>query len=133
MRCRRQKSRRNRHDVTRAVDAGTTFDIHRSARLRLCLVELATARAVTCSSTGEIVTAQTDVSRALTRHLRDVIEQLESGKLTDQQATRDLLAAGVKAANQAAWLPVKERDAAAFADGWTPQKQIQRLKLMLGD
>lgn len=82
---------------------------------------------------GEIVTAQTDVSRALTRHLRDVIEQLESGKLTDEQATRDLLAAGVKAANQAAWLPVKERDAAAFADGWTPQKQIQRLKLMLGD
>ncbi len=82
---------------------------------------------------GEIVTAQTDVSRALTRHLRDVIEQLESGKLTDEKATRDLLAAGVRAANQAAWLPVKERDAAAFADGWTPQKQIQRLKLMLGD
>jgi hypothetical protein len=83
--------------------------------------------------TSEITVAQADVSRALTRHLRDVIDQLNSGKLTDERQTRDLLAAGVKAANQAAWLPVKERDAAAFADGWSPQKQIERLKLMIGD
>lgn len=82
---------------------------------------------------SEIETANTEASQALTRHLRDVIEQLESGKLTDERQTRDLLAAGAKAAQEAAWLPVKQRDVTAFADGWTPAKQIARLKAMIGE
>lgn len=83
------------------------------------------------SSEMESVSQQAD--QLLQRHIRDVIDKLESGELTDERETRDLLAAGVKASRDAAWKPVKDRDVTAFADGWTPEKQIQRLKEIIGE
>jgi hypothetical protein len=83
------------------------------------------------SSEMDAVTQEAD--RLLQRHIRDVIQKLERGELTDERETRDLLAAGVKASRDAAWQPVKDRDVTAFADGWTPQKQIQRLRQIIGE
>lgn len=85
------------------------------------------------AAVSEVETANSEATQALTRHIRDVIDELQSGQLTDERKTRDLLAAGVKAANEAAWGPVKARDVTAFSDGWTPAKQIARLKAMIGE
>ena len=82
---------------------------------------------------SEMDSASEQADRLLKRHLRDVIDKLERGELTDERQCRDLLAAGVKASRDAAWAEIKAADVAAFADGWTPQKQIERLKAMIGE
>lgn len=82
---------------------------------------------------SEMDTATAEADRLLKRHIRDVIDKLENGQLTDEQQCRDLLAAGVKASRDAAWSEIKAADVAAFADGWTPEKQIERLKAVIGE
>lgn len=80
---------------------------------------------------SEHLTATLEFGAALQQHIKATISKLEAGELTTDKETRDWLAAGRKAAQDAAWLPVKEKDAAAFADGWTLEKQIQRLKTLI--
>jgi uncharacterized membrane-anchored protein len=80
---------------------------------------------------SEMDVANAEATEALRSHIREVLAKLESGELTDERETRDLLAAGVKAARDAAWQPIKERDAAAFVDGWTVEKQISRLRMII--
>lgn len=82
---------------------------------------------------SEIDKASDQADALLKRHIRDVIEQLENGQLTDERECRDLLAAGVKASRDAAWADIKAADVAAFADGWTPAKQIERLRKIIGE
>lgn len=82
---------------------------------------------------SEMDKASEAAAQLLKRHLRDVIDKLEHGQLTDERECRDLLAAGVKASREAAWSDIKAADVAAFADGWTPQKQIERLKQIIGE
>jgi hypothetical protein len=80
---------------------------------------------------SEHLTATLEFGAALQQHIKATISKLEAGELTTDKETRDYLAAGRKAAHEAAWQPVKEKDVAAFADGWTPQKQIARLKTLI--
>lgn len=82
---------------------------------------------------SEMDKASEAADHLLKRHLRDVIDKLQNGQLTDEAQCRDLLAAGVKASRDAAWSDIKAADAAAFADGWTPEKQIERLKKIIGE
>jgi hypothetical protein len=82
---------------------------------------------------SEIDKASEAADHLLKRHIRDVIEKLENGQLTDEQQCRDLLAAGVKASRDAAWSDIKAADVGAFADGWTAEKQIERLKSIIGE
>lgn len=80
---------------------------------------------------SEHLTATLEFGAALQQHIKATIAKLEAGELTTDKETRDYLAAGRTAAQNAAWQPVKEKDAAAFADGWTVDKQIQRLKTLI--
>lgn len=80
---------------------------------------------------SEHLTATLEFGAALQQHIKGTITKLEAGELTTDQETRDWLAAGRKAAQDAAWQPVKEKDATAFADGWTVEKQIARLRSLI--
>ena len=80
---------------------------------------------------SEHLTATLEFGAALQQHIKATIAKLEAGELTTDKETRDYLAAGRTAAQNAAWQSVKEKDVAAFADGWTPAKQIQRLKTLI--
>lgn len=80
---------------------------------------------------SEHLLATLEFGAALQQHIKATISKLEAGELTTDKETRDYLAAGRKAAQEAAWQPVKDKDVAAFADGWTPAKQIQRLKTLI--
>lgn len=80
---------------------------------------------------SEHLTATLEFGAALQQHIRATIGRLQAGELTTERETRDWLAAGRKAAQDAAWQPVKEKDAAAFADGWTVEKQIERLTTLI--
>ena len=80
---------------------------------------------------SEHLTATLEFGAALQQHIKATIARLEAGELTTETETRDWLAAGRKAAQDAAWLPVKEKDVAAFADGWTVEKQIARLRTLI--
>ncbi|MBL8815978.1 MAG: hypothetical protein JNL58_08095 [Planctomyces sp.] len=88
---------------------------------------------VPAETRSELEVASSEETEALRRHLRDCVDKLGSGQLTEERATRDFIAAGRKAATEAAWLPVKQKDVTAFKDGWTAEKQIARLKSMLGE
>ena len=80
---------------------------------------------------SEHLTATLEFGAALQQHITDTIGKLESGELTTDVATRDWLKVGREAALKAAWMPVAEKDVAAFADGWTVEKQIARLKELI--
>ncbi len=80
---------------------------------------------------SEHLTAALEYSAALQQHIKATITKLQAGELTDEVQTRDWLKAGREASLKAAWMPVAERDAVAFADGWTVEKQIARLQALI--
>ncbi|HQZ65161.1 MAG TPA: hypothetical protein PLY87_08805 [Planctomycetaceae bacterium] len=80
---------------------------------------------------SEHLTAALEYSAALQQHIKATITRLEMGELTDETSTRDFLKLGREASLKAAWMPVAERDAAAFSDGWTVEKQVARLEALI--
>ena len=59
------------------------------------------------------------------------IARLEDGRLTTDVETRDWLAEAAKEAHNQAFKPVAEADAKAFADGWSKERHLERLRAMI--
>lgn len=59
------------------------------------------------------------------------IARLEDGRLTTDVETRDWLAEAAKEAHNQAWKTVAEGDAKAFADGWSKERHVERLRAMI--
>lgn len=80
---------------------------------------------------SEHLTAALEYGAALQQHIKKTIDMLQAGELTTETETRDWLDAGRKASLKAAFMPVADRDVEAFRDGWTVEKQVERLRSMI--